>query len=185
MKESYRKELAAHPDPESCGVVRKDNHEALTGADAGEVLSREIRKPVSPTLLSEAEGHVSTSAKASLSTDRRGRRPSARIETSSAGTGRPQRSPRDDARLERPTKAQSQSVGMNSDGESDGSVVSKKPTNKVGKSQWVSRKQRCRREGIQSRETRPYLALPGRSAGSIKCLSGWSVCARPRSGTRR
>jgi hypothetical protein len=26
---------------------------------------------------------------------------------------------------------------MNSDGESDGSVVSKKPTNKVGKSQWV------------------------------------------------
>ncbi len=70
MKESYRKELAAHPDPESCGVVRKDNHKALTGADAGEVLSREIRKPVSPTLLSEAEGHVSTSAKASLSTDR-------------------------------------------------------------------------------------------------------------------
>ena len=100
MKESYRKELAAHPDPESCGVVRKDNHEALTGADAGEVLSREIRKPVSPTLLSEAEGHVSTSAKASLSTDRRGRRPSARIETSSAGTGRPQRSPRGDARGE-------------------------------------------------------------------------------------
>ena len=137
MKESYRKELAAHPDPESCGVVRKDNHEALTGADAGEVLSREIRKPVSPTLLCEAEGHVSTSAKASLSTDRRGRRPSARIETSSAGTGRPQRSPRGDARLERPTKAQSQSVGMNSDGESDGSVVSMKPTNKVWKSQWV------------------------------------------------
>ena len=51
MKESYRTELAAHPDPESCGVVRKDNHEALTGADAGEVLSREISQPVSPTLL--------------------------------------------------------------------------------------------------------------------------------------
>ena len=62
MKESYRKELAAHPDPESCGVVRKDNHEALTGADAGEVLSREIRKPVSPTLLSEAEGNMERGA---------------------------------------------------------------------------------------------------------------------------
>ena len=96
MKESRRKELAAHPD-----------HEALTGADAGEVLSREISQPVSPTLLSKAEGHVSTSAKASLSTDRRGRRPSARIEISSAETGRPQHSPRGDARMERLTKAQS------------------------------------------------------------------------------
>jgi hypothetical protein len=138
MKESHRKESAAHPDPESCVVVLKDNHEALKGADVGEVLSREIRQPVSPTLLCEAEGgHVSTSAKASLSTDRRGRRPSARIETSSAGTGRPQRSPRGDARLKRPTEAQCQSVGMNSDGESDGSVVSMKSANKVGKSQWV------------------------------------------------
>jgi hypothetical protein len=51
MKESHRKESAAHPDPELCGVVRKGNHEALIGADAGEVLSREIRQPVSPTLL--------------------------------------------------------------------------------------------------------------------------------------
>ena len=42
---------ANHPDPESCGTCRKDRREASTGADAGEVLSREIRQSGSPTLL--------------------------------------------------------------------------------------------------------------------------------------
>ena len=72
MKKSYRKEVAAHPDPESCGAGRKACHEALTGADAGEVSSREITQSGSPTLLSEAEGHTPTGAKASLSVDPRG-----------------------------------------------------------------------------------------------------------------
>ncbi len=44
MKESYRKGVANHPDPESCGVDRKGGAEALTGARAGEVLSREINQ---------------------------------------------------------------------------------------------------------------------------------------------
>ena len=34
--------LATHDDPESCGRGRKDAPEALTGAHAGRVLSREI-----------------------------------------------------------------------------------------------------------------------------------------------
>lgn len=41
MKESYGEGLATHADPESCGAVCKDRVEALTGARAGRVLSRE------------------------------------------------------------------------------------------------------------------------------------------------
>ena len=42
MQESYGEDLASHTDPESCTVVRKDGREALTGACAGGLLSREI-----------------------------------------------------------------------------------------------------------------------------------------------
>jgi hypothetical protein len=43
MKESYGEGLATHTDPESCGAVCKDRVEALTGARAGRVISRERR----------------------------------------------------------------------------------------------------------------------------------------------
>jgi hypothetical protein len=89
MRKSYRKDVANHPDPKSCGAGRKARHEALIGADAGEVLSREIRASGSPTLLSEAEGNMTVNAKASSPADPRGRSSSARIEASSAATGRP------------------------------------------------------------------------------------------------
>ena len=41
MKESYTEGLANHSDPESCGDIRKNTAEALTGAHAGRVLSPE------------------------------------------------------------------------------------------------------------------------------------------------
>ena len=41
MKESYGEGLATHADPESCGAVCKGRVEALTGARAGRVFSRE------------------------------------------------------------------------------------------------------------------------------------------------
>jgi RNA-directed DNA polymerase len=41
MKESYGEGVATHADPESCGAVREDGVEALTGARAGRVSSRE------------------------------------------------------------------------------------------------------------------------------------------------
>lgn len=41
MKESYGEGVATHTDPESCGAVRKGVVEALTGARAGQVFSRE------------------------------------------------------------------------------------------------------------------------------------------------
>ncbi len=49
MQESYGEDLASHTDPESCAVVRKGAREALTGARAGGLLSREIRSCI-PTL---------------------------------------------------------------------------------------------------------------------------------------
>jgi RNA-directed DNA polymerase len=41
MKAPYIEGIANHDDPESCAAVRKDCREALTGARAGWVLSRE------------------------------------------------------------------------------------------------------------------------------------------------
>ena len=41
MKESYGEGVATHTDPESCGAGRKVCDEALTGARAGRVFSRE------------------------------------------------------------------------------------------------------------------------------------------------
>lgn len=41
MQESHGEGVATHTDPESCGAVCKDRVEALTGARAGRVLSRE------------------------------------------------------------------------------------------------------------------------------------------------
>jgi hypothetical protein len=58
MKESYGKDPASHPDPESCVGDRKGVGEALTGAHAGQPSSCEIRSSGVPTPLSEAEGHT-------------------------------------------------------------------------------------------------------------------------------
>src|ERR1035437_3457567 len=99
----------------------------------GEVSSREIRQSGSPTLLCEAEDNMKVNAKASSPADPRGRRPSARIEASSAGTGRPHTPPSDDMQLERPSKAISRTVGMSGCGESDESIVSKRPANRIQK----------------------------------------------------
>jgi RNA-directed DNA polymerase len=41
MKESYGEGVATHTDPESCGAAREGGVEALTGARAGRVSSRE------------------------------------------------------------------------------------------------------------------------------------------------
>ena len=41
MKESYGEGLATHTDPESCGATCEGSVEALTGARAGRVCSRE------------------------------------------------------------------------------------------------------------------------------------------------
>jgi hypothetical protein len=58
MKESYGKDLASHPGPESCAGSGNGAGEALTGVHAGQVLSCEIKLLGVPTLLSETEGII-------------------------------------------------------------------------------------------------------------------------------
>ena len=58
MKESYGKDPASHPDPESCVGDRKGAGEALTGAHVGQPSSCEIRPSGVPTRLSDAEGNT-------------------------------------------------------------------------------------------------------------------------------
>ena len=62
MKESHRKDLASHPDPESCGGGRKVTVEALTGAHAGQPSSCEITISGVPTLSTQVEGNIAGGA---------------------------------------------------------------------------------------------------------------------------
>ena len=93
MKESYRKGVANHPDPESCVASRKAAIEALTGAHAGRVLSCEIIATGVPTSFSMAEGNTDGCAIASTRRTLRSLRPLACMETPRARTGRPHRRP--------------------------------------------------------------------------------------------
>jgi hypothetical protein len=75
MQESHGKDLASHPDPESCVSTSDCAGEALTGAHAGQVLSCEINLSRAPTLLTEAEGHTDRNIMASSVPALRSRRP--------------------------------------------------------------------------------------------------------------
>jgi hypothetical protein len=89
MRESYRKGVANHPDPESCVASRKATIEALTGAHAGWVLSCEIIATGVPTSFCRAEGNTDGCASASIRRIPRSLRPQACMETPRARTGRP------------------------------------------------------------------------------------------------
>ena len=131
MKESCRKGVANHPDPESCGVGRKDDAEALTGARAGEVLSREIKVPGTPTPLPVAEGNTGGDVIASPTRAQRGRRPSACTETPRTGTGISRGSPRCHLSVERAGKAGGRTPAMYGHGKSDRPEVPGMQANKV------------------------------------------------------
>src|SRR5438034_161636 len=96
-----------------CGYLR----EVLSRLPS--MTNREIPQYGMPTLLSEAEGNMTANDKASSPSIPRGRRPSARIETSGAGTGRPHASPKGDDLSERPSKATRPTEGKRRHGESD------------------------------------------------------------------
>src|SRR5271157_1690192 len=93
MRESYRKGVANHPDPESCVASLKAAGEALTGAHVGWVLSCEIIVTGVPTSFRMAEGNTGGCAIASIGRAPRSLRPQACMETPCARTGRPHRCP--------------------------------------------------------------------------------------------
>ena len=88
MRESYREGVASHPDPESCAGGRETPGEALTGAHAGRLLSRERTQIRVPTPSSGAEGNIAVCVSASARRTRRGRRTLACVETPCTEPGR-------------------------------------------------------------------------------------------------
>ena len=95
MKESYGKGVATHADPESCVGVREGVDEALTGARAGRVLSRESVKTRVPTFWIYAEGNTRCIVTARCIGALRGLRPRACTEPPRARTGRSRFRPRE------------------------------------------------------------------------------------------
>ena len=61
-RNSHIEGLATHDDPESCGHAREDVLEALTGAPAGRVLSREIEILPGAEVVCVAEGNTRDAA---------------------------------------------------------------------------------------------------------------------------
>jgi hypothetical protein len=61
-RDSHIEGLATHDDPESCGHAREDVPEALTGAHAGRVLSRENECSQVPRLFLEPKATLTAPA---------------------------------------------------------------------------------------------------------------------------
>ncbi len=126
MKESYGKDLASHPDPESCVGGREDAGEALTGAHAGQPLSSEITLTGVPTPYGEGEGNMADGAK---------REPAANAAESETLSmrGNSSHEKREIPRVPtsgavgRPEKVSDRTSGVHARGKSEGRVVPKKP----------------------------------------------------------
>ncbi|MCO6435706.1 MAG: group II intron reverse transcriptase/maturase [Phycisphaerae bacterium] len=130
MKESHGKGPASHSGPESCSVDREVAAEALTGENADQVLSCEIKHSGVPTLLTYAEGNTGGSVKGELPTD------PAQSETlcmrghSLHGNREVPRAPAEVGMAGRLEKATSRTSGMYARGKSDRPIVPRKPPNK-------------------------------------------------------
>ena len=131
MKESYGKDPASHPDPESCVGDRKGAGEALTGAHAGQPSSCEIRSSGVPTRLSDAEGHIEGGGMGEPSSDPAQSETLGTRGNSSHGKREIPRVPADGA-AGRPEKVHDRTSGAHAPGKSDGRVVPRKPPNRVG-----------------------------------------------------
>ena len=98
MKESYGEGVASHTGPESCVVVREGKGEALTGAHAGRVLSRETLSTQECRRLTHERKATSLDAvEARHLRTPRGRRPHARMETPCTEAGRSRVRPGDES----------------------------------------------------------------------------------------
>lgn len=93
MKQPYGEGLASHTDPESCVVSREAGREALTGAHAGGVSSREITgNQDADAVYSAGRQHWLVRYREHL-LDLRGQRPPTCMEPPRARTGRPYQHP--------------------------------------------------------------------------------------------
>src|SRR5262245_34676878 len=177
MKESYRKGIASHPDPESCGSGRKASAEALTGAHAGQPSSCEITPSGVPTLLSEAEGHTVTGVMGEPITDPAQSETLCMRENSSHGNREIPSLPTADGATGRPGKATSRTSGMHGDGKSDGCIVPQKPSNKDGLPTSA--------EGVEGRRPTEGNTLPQAPCRTQSRADGLSGLQRVREAARK
>jgi hypothetical protein len=89
MEEPYGEGLASHTDPESCAASREAGHEALTGAHAGGVLSREMPGNQDADLVYSWGRQHRWARYREHPQDLRGLRPPTCMEPPRARTGRP------------------------------------------------------------------------------------------------
>jgi hypothetical protein len=75
MKESHVEGVATHDDPESCTDVREDGGEALTGARAGRVLSREMHVQDADVVMRDGRQHRRRRHRETLSSPARSKTP--------------------------------------------------------------------------------------------------------------
>jgi RNA-directed DNA polymerase len=132
MQESYRKDPASHPDPESCAGGREAAGEALTGAHAGQPSSCEILLSGVPTLLCEAEGHTEGGAIGEPPEDPAQSETLCMRGNPSRGKREIPRAPVVDGTAGRPEKVTNRNPGMYARGKSDGRVVPGRPPNNDG-----------------------------------------------------
>ena len=88
MKVSYGEDLASHTGPESCGPIRENRAEALTGVRAGWVSSHENVSIRSADGLRPSEGNTGRIAIARSARAPRGLRPHARTQAPHKGSQR-------------------------------------------------------------------------------------------------
>jgi len=166
MQESHGKDLASHPDPESCAGGRKATGEALTGAHAGQPSSREIKKSGMPTPLTEAEGNIVDGTIGEPYTN------PARSETLSMRGNSLRRNreipqvPVADGAAGRPEKVSDRTSGMHACGKSDGCIVPKKLPNKDGHCSSA--------EAVEGRRPTEGNTLPS-AAPRTQCRTGASI----------
>ena len=130
MKKSHRKDLASHPDPESCGDGREAVGEALTGVHAGQPLSCEIIKIGVPTLLTGAEGNTAGGDMGKPTTDPAQSKTLGTRGNLLHGNREVPQAPAADGVAGRPEKVDDRTSGMHACGKSDGRVVPEKAPNK-------------------------------------------------------
>ena len=178
MKESYGKDPASHPDPESCVGGRKVAGEALTGAHAGQPSSCEIRSSGVPTPLSEAEGNTEGGVIGKPpSRPRAVGDPVHAWKLFARETGDPMGTRRWYGGSA--GEGHDRTSGVHAHGKSDGRVVPKKPPNRAGSDPTAEAVEGRRpTEGNTTPDGRIPDTEPARCAGSP-----WIVCEKWHAGT--
>src|SRR3954447_3602681 len=177
MKESYGKDPASHPDPESCVGVREDAGEALTGAHAGQPSSCEIRSSGVPTPLCEAEGNTEGGVIGKPSPDPAQSETLCTRGNSPHGKREIPRAPAADGGAGRSGKVVDLEPDMHARGKSDDRVVPGKPPNNDGDDPSA--------EAVEGRRSTEGNMLPEAASRTQSRLDAWIALQRVREVARR